>query len=179
MNKRIWTVSTLGAIALTVLATSAQADVFDFTITSSNGDATGQFTTTGGPSTFTITGVTGEVAGSAITSLSGYGGADNTLFMPAPFVDRAGVAFAAASGLDYNIFENVPGVYGFCSSAVQLTCTGGDANGAPEPEVFSVTPAGSGAAPEPATWALMLLGAGMLGGARWFARRRDLALAAA
>ena len=77
MNKRIRAVSTLGAIALAVLATSAQAAVFDFTITSSNGDATGQFTTTGGPSSFTITGVTGEVAGSAITDLSDYGGADN------------------------------------------------------------------------------------------------------
>jgi hypothetical protein len=173
-----WTVSTLGAIALAFLATSAQAAVFNFTIVSTNGDATGEFTTTGGPSTFTVTGVTGVVDGSDITGLSSYGGADNTLFMPAPFADRNGIAFSAASGLDYNIFENSPGVYGFCSSAVETSCTGTEANNAPEPEEFTVTSAGS-PVPEPATWALMLLGVGMLGGARWFVRRRDLALASA
>jgi hypothetical protein len=177
---RIWGVSTLGAVALTLLATSVQADVFDFTITSANGDATGQFTATGGPSSFSVTGVTGTVVpitgpDVAITGLSAYGGANNILFEPAPFVDRAGTAFVAG-GLDYNIFENSPGIYGFCVSSVNPTCEGGDADSAPVAQ-FSLTPAGPSAVPEPATWALMLLGGGMLGGARWFARRRSSSMA--
>ena len=161
----------LVAVGLAFAATSVQAQVFDFSITSANGDASGQFITTGGTSPFMVTDVTGTVAGSTITSGSGYGEADNLLYNTGFYVDRAGIAFEATSGIDYNIFLNSPSVgYSLCTSVVEPSCTGGEANAAPV-ATFTVTTAGVSAAPEPATWALMLLGIGGLGIALRQARR--------
>jgi hypothetical protein len=117
---RLSAVPAIIAAGLVLAATAAQAEVFDFTITSANGDATGQFITTGGTSPMTVTDVSGSVAGSKITSSSGYGEADNLLYDTGFYVDRAGVAFAAASGIDYNIFLNSPAAgYSLCTSVAE------------------------------------------------------------
>jgi hypothetical protein len=154
------------AAALAVLVpASVQAAAYDFTITTSRDTSRGQFTVMGGTSPFTVTGVSGEVDGSAITGLSGYGGADERLSDTSPFVDRAGVAFSAG-GVAYNIFDNYTDtaghpVYSFCSSTFDGSCTGGSANAAP---VASLSISAAGTVPEPASWALMLAGFGVVGG---------------
>jgi hypothetical protein len=170
----VWAKPAVIAIGLALLATSAKATVFDFTITSATGDVTdGQFTTTGGPTDYDITNVSGELNGVAFSSgVNTYGDADNVLTPGGPlFADRAGIAFEAG-GLDYNIFNNGTGgkIYSFCVSNVQLTCTGGDADGAP---VATFTLGGVGT-PEPAVWAMMLMGVGMIGCGLRFARRTDM-----
>ncbi len=179
MNKmRAGAISALIAVGLASLATSAQAMVFDFSITSANGNASGQFTTAGGTSPYLVTGVTGTVDGFAITGLVSYGGNDNLLYQPGNYVDRAGLAFAA-NGKDYNIFAITPtpaGNYGFCVSTVEPSCTGSEADNAPK-ATFTLTTAVS-AVPEPSTWAMMILGFCGLGFLAY--RRRDkLSLGAA
>ena len=149
------------ALAVSALAiTSAEATTFNFTITSPSGDASGQFTATGGPGQFTVTGVTGTVDGSAITGLSSYGFSDQQLYEPVPYVDNYGVAFSAADGNDYNIYYY--NGYNFCSSAYNDCQDVSDGS----PAQFTLT-----AVPEPANWALMLVGFGGLGVAMRSRRR--------
>lgn len=137
-------------------ASSASATVFDFTITSANGDVTGEFTTTGGPTDYDVTNVSGDLNGTPFSSaVNAYGDADNLLAPGGPFyADRSGIAFEAG-GLDYNIFHNgTEGkIYSFCVSSVEPSCTGGEADDAPS-AAFTL----GSATPEPATWATMLLG---------------------
>ena len=167
-------VSALFAACVGFLALSAQASVFNFSITSLNGNAVRQFTTTDGPNSFTVSSVSGTVIGTtAINGLASYGGNDNTLFFPGSpnFVERAGVAFAAG-GLSYNIFSITPALnnYGFCVSSAQPSCTGGEADNAP-PAVFTLTPSVVAAVSEPSTWALMILGFAGVGYVAY--RRKD------
>jgi len=155
--------SAMIAAGFMITATGARAEVFDFTITSGNGDASGQFTASGGPSQYTVTAATGTVDGSTITGLSGYGAADNQLFETSPYVDRSGISFVAG-GLDYNIFTNYVGqsgpVYGLCVSSVEPSCTGGEADNSPV-ATFTLSPAS--AAPEPPIWLMMSAGIGGIG----------------
>jgi hypothetical protein len=160
---RIGAMSAMIAAGFMIAATGVRAEVFDFTITSANGDASGQFTASGGPSQYTVTAATGTVDGSTITGLSGYGDADNQLFEPSPYVDRSGISFVAG-GLDYNIFTNYVSqsgaVYGLCVSSVEPSCTGGEANNAP---VATLTLSPTSAAPEPSIWLMMSAGIGGIG----------------
>ncbi|HEY2709386.1 MAG TPA: PEPxxWA-CTERM sorting domain-containing protein [Caulobacteraceae bacterium] len=165
-----------------MLATSASAAVFDFSILSAgnNDAASGQFTASSlGGDDYLVTGVTGTADGSAITGLSSYGGADQQLHLPGSatqsLADRAGIAFMTAS-LDYNIFAQVSGVpaYSFCRSDEQLSCTGTDANDTPTDATFTVTAATG--TPEPASWAMMLLGIAGVGGVMRTTRRKLAAL---
>ena len=175
--------SGLLAGGLVLFATSAHATLFDFNI-SSDDIASGQFTATlnpGSTTQYTVTGVTGKVDGSTITGLSGYGGPSNQIYFSAghDLVDRGGVAFT--TGLEsFNIFDkNLNGIeYAFCNSVVHTSCTGGDANDAPDTTVFTLTPATAvSAVPEPSTWAMMILGFCGLGFMAY--RRKDkLALTA-
>jgi PEP-CTERM motif len=169
-KKGVWAKPALIAIGLALLTTSAKAAVFDFTITSSTGDATGEFTATGGPTNFNVTNVAGELNGTPFSSaVNTYGDADNILTPGGPFLaDRAGIAFEAG-GLDYNIFHNgTEGkIYSFCVSSVEPSCTGGEADDAPS-ATFTL-----GGVPEPAVWAMMLVGVGMIGFGLRLARRTD------
>jgi hypothetical protein len=68
----------------------------------------GTFTTTDGPEPFTITGITGTVEGSTITSLlppDSLGGNDNLLSTSQPQLTFSGVSFEA-NGEPWNLFEN-------------------------------------------------------------------------
>jgi hypothetical protein len=153
----------LFAVGLALLTTSAQADVFDFTITSQAGDATGQFTVvpSGGPSPYIVTDVTGTINNEAITGvlgIGGFGGNDNKLYVsPTNFADRSGIGFVAG-GIDYNIFSedfSVPGDYALCVSGANSSCLGNSADSA-NSATFSVSVAS--AVPEASTWAMMILG---------------------
>jgi hypothetical protein len=171
MNK---TATALLAVGLASLVTSAHADVFDFTISSKNGDVIGQFTTMGGPSEFIVVSATGSISGNAISllNLNTYGNNDNKLFEPAPYLDPAGVAFTAG-GLDYNIFRNdtlaSPGVYSFCVSSAQPDCTNLEADHAPVAS-FTLT----AAVPEPSTWAMMILGFAGIGAMTYRRRKQNV-----
>lgn len=147
------------AFAATVLGASmaggaAQAaKVFDFSYSGAGVSGSGVITTGDAGSPFTITAISGTANGEAITGLSTYAGADNLLYFPTePFVDFSGIAFSTATkdwglgytGSAYGIVNSVDNPGGSCCGVTPLA--------------FSVT-----AAPEPATWAMMMLGFGGLG----------------
>jgi hypothetical protein len=165
-----------------MLATSASAAVFDFTISSAgnNDSASGQFTATPlGGDNYQVTGVSGTADGSTILGPSNYGGSDQLLYLPGSstlsLADRSGIAFSTAT-LSYNIFAQSTGipVYSFCRSDEQLSCTGTDANDTPTDATFTVTAATG--TPEPASWAMMLLGIAGVGGVMRTTRRKLAAL---
>jgi len=163
------------ALAAVLLpASSAFADTFDFSFTGPYFSGSGTFTATfDGGNDYTITAVTGEVAGSDITGLLASGtyptgpgqvANDNILIYPpelagTKYFDDAGVSFSLADGYDVNlndtfIFENaVIGSSDFTEfDTVSVTQV-------PDPAV----------APEPDS--LILLGTGILGIAGTLRRR--------
>jgi len=173
----------LAALALAALtSTSAFADSVDFTFsfTGSNYSGTGTFITTSeGGDQYLVTGITGEVNGTAISSLlstgsfpTGFGNVpnDNLLIYPGTFginspsyFDDAGVSFTVGSGrTEYDV--NLNDTF-FFENAV----TGGNhSSDKIEFDSVSVDPAAS-PVPEPST--LMLLGTGILGAAGAIRRR--------
>jgi hypothetical protein len=108
-----------------------------------------------------ITGITGTFNGSAITGLApGVFGANNLYYLSGPFfVDGNGLGFTTASGISANLFvTNGTGYRVNTQGAGLLTGL-----------VTAQSSAVSAAVPEPATWALMLLGFAAIG----FACRRQ------
>jgi hypothetical protein len=99
---------------------AARAQSFDFSFTGpDNGSGTFTTTTTSTPGEFLVTGVSGTVDGSAITTLLAPGTFptfdpppnDNLLFFPAPDLDFEGIAFEDAAGELFNILDQT-GSYG-------------------------------------------------------------------
>src|SRR5258708_11778426 len=102
----------VGAVTALVLSgTPAQATLFDFSISGSH-TGSGTLTTTDTSSPFTITGITGAFDGHTITGLDpGFLGADDVIFVPAPFLDFDGLSFFE-NGLKVNVFADaVPSGY--------------------------------------------------------------------
>lgn len=155
------------SLALTVTQAEA-ARTFAFSFSGAGVSGSGRLTTADAGSPYQITGITGTINGDAITGLSGYAAADNLLYYPTqPFVDFSGLSFTTASlgdwgmgwtGSAYGITDSISNPSGACCGITPLSLT--------------VT-----AVPEPATWAMMLLGVGAMGFA--MRSRRRLALAAA
>ncbi|HEY1880001.1 MAG TPA: PEP-CTERM sorting domain-containing protein [Caulobacteraceae bacterium] len=144
MNKRTLLSAALG---LSLAASAANATVWDFTFAGPGDTGSGTFTTAGGSSPFTITGITGTVDGNAITALLAPGVFavnDNILYSPAPYLDLNGVSFVA-NGVDLNLFFLSGTVYGLENPTFTAIITS-----------FTVTEAAG--SPEPATWAIMLTG---------------------
>ncbi|WP_309606899.1 PEPxxWA-CTERM sorting domain-containing protein [Phenylobacterium sp.] len=136
-----------------------------------------------------ITGVTGAVDGDAVTGLilnpgqpfahlsaDGLFIYDNVLFATgAPVFSNPGLFFSGASGSEYNLFSDNASTYelyrarsgtGYLAhsrGAVTLARAG----------LISTFGAGGGAVPEPAAWALTILGLGAVGAV--MRRRRSLA----
>jgi hypothetical protein len=137
-------------------APAAKADTFTFTFSGGGNTASGVFTTGNAGSPYTVTGITGTVDGSAITVLSSYAGSDQLLYFPATggfYADFAGISFATANGVDYNI-TNYPSASGNFINISTLDPGGSGAFVAPI--TMSVT-----ATPEPIT--LLLFGTGLMG----------------
>jgi hypothetical protein len=148
-----------GAAAIMVAAT-ANATVYDFSYTGGGFDGSGTITTAGPGDIETITAISGTFDGMTISGLTPVGSccsnpaSDNLLYPndDAPggpaYLDYAGLSFGlSGSSTLYNLFYNPP--YAIIDSNVVVDAEGG---------AFTLT-----AVPEPASWALMLLGFGAAG----------------
>jgi hypothetical protein len=124
------------------------------------GAGTGTFLTNGitfnsrGYTAQTITGISGVFNGSAITGLASPFGANNLYYLTGPsFVDGSGLGFMTAAGTNVNLF------FQDSVSSYRINTTG--------PFTSSFVTANSSAVaaavPEPATWAMMLIGFGAVG----------------
>ncbi len=164
----------IGAAAIAVMAsTPASAAVFDFNFSGTGsffGEAlvgSGTITTNdvsqvsslNGYTFQTITGITGTYNGSQITGLApGTFGANNLFYLTGPFfVDGNGLGFRTATGQAVNLF------------VTQGTAYQVNAGGLSSGRVTASASAVTAAVPEPATWAMMLMGFGAMG----FALRRS------
>ena len=155
--------STMAAGLLALAAMPASAATFIFSFSGTGQAGSGTLTTdditvaSRGYTAQAITGVTGTYNGSAITGLMpGLFGADNLYYLTGPsFVDGSGLGFRTTAGNQVNLFYQ---------------------DSAPSYRVNTLSPftsafvtASSSAAtapvPEPATWALMIVGFGAVGGA--------------
>jgi hypothetical protein len=101
----------------------------------------------------TITGITGTYNGSQITGLApGTFGANNLFYLTGPFfVDGNGLGFRTATGQAVNLFVTNDTSY--------RVNAGGLSTGFVTASASAVT----AAVPEPATWAMMLIGFGAMG----------------
>lgn len=110
---------------------------------------------------YMITAITGILNGSAINGLSGFQGSDNYYYTSGSFVDGSGLGFTTAGGTSASLY--------FASAAqrYQLTTTSPFSSG----YVTATSAAATPAVPEPAVWAMMLIGFGGVGFA--LRRRKD------
>lgn len=101
-----------------------------------------------------IVGITGTYNGSAITGLNPtIFGADNFYYLTGQFVSGNGLGFNTAAGTNGNLFATVLDQY-------RVNTVNPFQSGFVNANSSVVT---AGAVPEPATWAMMLVGIGMLG----------------
>jgi len=170
-----------GAAVLSIaFAASAQAKVYDFSFTGTDVSGSGVITTADASATSAVTSITGAVydsdvgvGGFDITGLSSYAGADNLLYpTAAPYVDFGGVSFTTNGGGDYNFGLGGSGPLGLILNSSVFN-PGGYPVSAPGSVDISLNVA---AVPEPATWAMMLMGFAGLGAA--VRSRRGQAVAA-
>jgi hypothetical protein len=109
-------------------------------------------------------GISGLVnASNSITGLSSYAGADNNLYITGAWVTFGGLSFSTTSLGDFNFYNSGSGYYGLLSSDR-------DINGYPDGVVATAHVA---PVPEPATWAMMLVGFGVVGAAMRRTRRKQ------
>jgi hypothetical protein len=111
---------------------------------------------------YAITGITGMLNGSAITGLSGFQGSDNFYYTSGSFVDGSGLGFTTAGGTSASLY------FASVAQKYQLTTTSPFSSGYVTATSRLATPA----VPEPAAWAMLMLGFGGIG----FALRRRKAV---
>lgn len=154
-------------LALTIAATAAlaatQAQATSFEIDYIGTSATsGPIVAhlTGEETNGVATSIFGTRNGVAVTGLSPYAAATQTITSTFPFTDFGGLSYSTADGINYNIYADTTGDFELNS----VLNPGGNPSG-DAPITAAVTIA---AVPETATWAMMLAGFGMIG----FAARR-------
>lgn len=176
----------LAAALLAVLSAPACATLYTFDYTSGP-DAVSLLIDVPDDSATADT-ISGTRNGIAVTGLSDYAGADNTFDVTAPYVSGSGLSYTVG-GVDYNLFEESD--FTNVDEINSATDPDGDGVGALRidvgasglasavPPVLPITgggvpPAPSAAAvPEAATWAMMLVGFGVIGVTMRGARRHS------
>lgn len=108
----------------------------------------------------TITGITGTFNGSEIVGLTSLSGSNNLFYVSGPsFVDSSGLAFITAAGDRIGLFYQASlDIYRISSTGPFISA--------------SATASAVPAVPEPAGWAMMLLGFGLIGAALRTSRRQ-------
>ena len=109
-----------------------------------------------------ITGITGTYNGSTITALASVTGSDNYYYLTDKFVSGNGLGFTTAAGTNANLFDSA-GQY-------RINTTNPFQSG-----FVTATSSAVAAVPEPASWAMLILGMGAVG----FAMRRRQKVTAA
>ena len=165
MSVRNKAVAILFAASALGLAGPASATVYDFNISLGSLTGNGTFSTVGDASTTPslVNTFLGTFNGSSISLLAPnayptFPGPpnDNLFSETAPYFNYNGLSFTAG-GTNYNIFSNPQGgLLDYCSG-VPTTCYSDGATAS-----FSFR-SQTGAVPEPATWAIMLLGFSVMG----------------
>jgi hypothetical protein len=169
-----------GAIAGALAgAVPASAAVFELSFSGSGISGTLNLTLSGSGSPYTVTGVdsgsTLDLGGTTytITGLASYAGDDQKAYADS-FVDFGGISVETSGGFAINLFGFEPGNYGVLVSSQN---PGGDAlDGRPYYAVTVTDAPIASSAPEPTTWAMMLLGFAGLGFVA--TRKRKTAIAA-
>lgn len=151
----------LATAALLASPADAAVYIFDFSTTDPligiAGSGSGTITTddinfeSRGFTAQTITGITGTFNGSTIVGLTSLSGSNNLFYVSGPsFVDSSGLAFRTASGNEIGLFFQAS------VGSYRISSTG--------PFISSLATASAvPAVPEPAGWAMMLLGFGLTG----------------
>ena len=110
------------------------------------------------------TGISGTRNGETVTGLSDFLGSDNTLSVNSPFVSFNGLSYSVASGQSFNLFSLVTFDFEVGSAnqdrvaIVNVSVTPSDTPPPPPPPPPS-------SVPEPASWAMMVAGFGVVGSA--------------
>lgn len=160
-----------GAAAVMLQPALAMATTFDWSYAGFNGvpvTAMGQLTATPvGGGAFAVTSFSGMRNGSTITGLSTYAGDDNEVFSAGPFVDYFGLAYTDSSGAAYNVYYDASltdayacGHIGYCEIGPGTVGTSGLS---PPDSIGQISGFTLAAVPEPASWALMVIGVGLSG----------------
>ncbi|WP_240047647.1 PEPxxWA-CTERM sorting domain-containing protein [Sphingomonas panacisoli] len=167
------TLIALAAASTALVAVPALAQSYNFSFTGSTPTSTpisasGTFTVTGS----TITGISGQYNGATIDQLYAPGTVvdsvndkiDNVFSSTAPYLTGNGVGFGiVGNNLLYNLYSTGANSYALYIATYPSTgSTAGSTNNTVS--TFTVSRA-TGAVPEPATWAMMLVGFGAVGGA--------------
>lgn len=160
-------ISLKAAVAACALAfaSCASADVFDWTITSTGYNGSGQLTTedTAYPNVFLVTSFEGTLNSWEIALRDPGTYLNDNLLYPdgivfpdvgqtSAMVSHQGIAFTA-NGLSWRLYSDPSGSHP--TTLVSICCY--------SLVNFSITPAATAAVPEPTTWAMMLLGFGAVG----------------
>jgi hypothetical protein len=160
----------LGAALLAPLGAAHAQLNFDFSYLGTGVSASGTFLTNGVLSGgyYTVTGITGQRNGVAISGLVAPGGFfnNNRLFVSSPFVDNSGISYTAG-GVAYNVFRSATIVTVGCTGVLEGSSTAPINCGIPQ-VTLTVSPVST--VPEPGTWAL--LGTGLLAVGGIAARRK-------
>jgi hypothetical protein len=162
---------------LSLAAASASATTYDWTLTgpaaSLGGfayDGAGTLTTGEVGGQLKVTGITGEIGGNAITGLSNFFGADNEFFPATTLLDTSGLGVETASGQSIDIFSF------YAPNSTDITPGNNYGEFTANPGSFGVGTFSASAVPEPASWAMFILGA--LGAGAVLRRRASRAASA-
>lgn len=181
LTVKSWIVGALSGAAVMVLSTAASATTFNWSYAGLGGYAVSasgslQATPLGGGA-YQVTSISGVRNGAPITGLTNYAVEDNQVYDTVPHLDLFGLAFTVGSEA-FNVYfwDVTTGIYscgavGYCEIGPGVSGT--DGLGPPADPTHAIK-FSLAAAPEPSTWAMMLLGVGALGGAL---RRRSRSLA--
>jgi hypothetical protein len=167
------------AAALAVCASSANASSYLWSYSGGGVSASGWLAATpAGGGVFDVTAIGGTRNGVGITGLASYAGQDNVVYDPAApsSVDYGGLAYATSGGHLFNVYYDTSNSdYWACRDAGVGYCetqavVGGDS--IIPVDSFTLT-----AVPEPATWALMMVGAGCIGAGLRMRRKESMVAA--